>query len=59
MTTGTISKRQRARFYILKKPKQCEMFIYIYKNLDTLQKAGQFLLRFYIQKVGHFMLHDF
>ena len=54
----TISERQCER-YIYKKAKKSDMYIYIYKNLDTLQKAGQFLLRFYIQKVGHFMLHDF
>ena len=26
---------------------------------DTLQKARQFALRFYIQKAGHFAFHDF
>ena len=32
---------------------------FIYKKLDTLQKARQFPLRFYIQKERHFTLHDF
>ena len=34
-----ISERQRARFYTYKKQKNCEMFVYKYKNPDTLQKA--------------------
>ena len=28
-------------------------------NPDTSQKARQFALRFYLQKSGHFALHDF
>ena len=32
---------------------------FVYKNPDTLQKARQFLLRFYIQKARHFTLRDF
>ena len=32
----------------------CEFFIY--KNLDTSQKARQFTLRFHIQEDGHFAL---
>ena len=36
MTMTPISKRQRARFYINKKQKKCETFLYLYKNPDTL-----------------------
>ena len=30
----------------------------IYKNIDTLQKARQFALRFYMQKYGHLALNN-
>ena len=53
-----ISERQRASLYIYKKQKKCETF-FIYKNLDTFQKARQFALRFNIQKARHFTLRDF
>ena len=43
-----ISKRQRARFFIYTKGKKGNVFIY--KNLDTSQKARQFPVRFDIQK---------
>ena len=43
----------------IQKAKTIEMFIYIFKNPDTLQKARQFALRFYSQKARHFKLHDF
>ena len=33
--------------------------VFIYKNTDTSQKAGQFALHFYIQKCGHFASRDF
>ena len=33
--------------------------VFIYKNLDTSQKARQFVIRFYMQKSGTFALHDF
>ena len=33
--------------------------VFIYKKLDTFQKARQFLLRFYIEKAIHFTLPDF
>ena len=33
--------------------------VFIYKKLDTLQKARQFPLRFYIQKAIHLTLRDF
>ena len=53
----TIIERQRARLY---KQKAKELRnIFIYKKLDTFQKARQFPLRFYIQKVIHFTLLDF
>ena len=45
MTTGTISRRQRARFYMYRNKKLQKMFI---KNPDTLQKSRQFALRFYL-----------
>ena len=45
----TISKRQGARFYIYKKQKQ-KRNVFINKKPDTLLKARQFALRFYIQK---------
>ena len=54
-----ISKRQCARFYIYKNQQKCEMFIYINNDLDTLQKASKFALRFYSQKSWHFTLRDF
>ena len=34
-------------------------FFFIYKNQDTLQKARQFSLCFYIYKSGNFKLRDF
>ena len=33
--------------------------VFIYKTTDTLQKARNFALQFYIQKSGHFVLHNF
>ena len=33
--------------------------VFIYKKSDTLQKARQFLLYFYIQKAIHFTPRDF
>ena len=51
-----IGKRKRARFYVYKKKKNCETFLYSYKKLDTLQKARQFPLRIYLKKARHFML---
>ena len=57
ITITAISERQCARIYIYKKLKRLYIFIYI--KPDTLQKAGQFALRFYIQKSRHFMLRDF
>ena len=52
-----IIERQRARFYIHKKQKLRNVFIY--KKPDTFQKSRQFPLRFYIQKSIHFNLRDF
>ena len=54
----SIIERQRVRFYIHKKQKKMRN-VFIYKKLDTFQKARQFPLRFYIQKVIHFTLRDF
>ena len=48
-----MSERQRACFYIYKKEKNCETFIYIYKKRDTFKKSRQFALRFYSQKSRH------
>ena len=44
-----ISKRQCARFYTNKNQKMRN--VSIYKKPDTLQKARQFPLRFFIQKL--------
>ena len=44
--------------FIYKKPKKLRN-VFIFKNLYTSQQATQFALRFYIQKAGHFTLHDF
>ena len=51
----TISERERARFYIYIKAEG----LYILKNPDTVPKARQFALRFYLQKARHFPLRDF
>ena len=49
-----ISKRQRERLYIYKEQKIAKRF---YTKIQTLlQNAGQFLLRFYLQKARHFTL---
>ena len=55
------SHRQKTTctFYIYKKQKNCEMFIYIYKKPDILQKTRQFALRFCSQKARHFTLRSF
>ena len=57
ITMTAMIERQRARFYIHKKQKLRNVFIY--KKRDTFQKARQFPLRFYIQKAIHFTLRDF
>ena len=46
-----ISKRQRAHLYIYNHRKKRNIYIYIYKNPDTLQKARKFALRIYSQKI--------
>ena len=51
-----ISKIQWARLYIYK-AKNAKLFLY--KKPDNLQKAGEFMLRFYLQKGRHFMLREF
>ena len=43
-------RKTTCTFYIYKKEEKCEIFIYEYKNLDTLQKGRQFALYFYSQK---------
>ena len=43
---------QKARYFYLRE-------LFIFKNPDTSQKGSQSLLRFYIQKAGHFVLRDF
>ena len=49
-----ISKRQFARFIHTKNQNKLrKVFV---QKLETLQKARQFLLHFYIQKAGHFTL---
>ena len=57
-TITDISKRQRGRLYKYKKQRKWRN-VFILKNPDTLQKARQFLLRFYIQKARHFTLCNF
>ena len=56
-----ISERQRARFYINKKGKHCQMFIYIYKKQVTFQKSRQSASRItpkktYTLRYGIFMI---
>ena len=41
----------KCTFYINKKQKKCETCMYIYKKPDTLEKARQFALHFYSQKL--------
>ena len=57
ITMTAIIERQRARLYTQKAKKLLNIFIY--KKLDTFQKARQFPLRFYIQKAIHLTLRDF
>ena len=52
-----IIKRQRARVQTQKAKKLQNVFIY--KKPDTVQKAGQYPLRFYIQKAIQLTLRDF
>ena len=54
-----ISKKQRARFYIYKTQKMRNVFIFLQKKPDTFQKARQFPVRFYSQKVVHLTLRNF
>ena len=58
ITITATSEIQRACFYIYNKQKQTAKR-FIYKKYDTLKKARQFPLRFYIQKARHFTLRDF
>ena len=54
------SAKQNVHVFIYTKSrKNCETFVYIYKNPDTLQKVRQFALWFYSQKSRHLTLHDF
>ena len=55
ITMTANDERQRARLYA-QKAKNCETFLY--KKLDTFQKARQFPLRFYIQKTIHSQTAD-
>ena len=57
ITMNAIIKRKRARFYPQKTKKLRNVFIY--KKLDTFQRARQFPLRFYIQKAINLTLRDF
>ena len=50
--------RKTTRTFIYTKTKKLPN-IFIYKKPDTFQKAGQFPLRFYIQKAIHLTLRDF
>ena len=45
--------------YIQKKWHFALRDVFIYKKLDSSQKAGQFAIRLYIQKSGTFTLRDF
>ena len=56
ITMTAIIEKQRARLYT-QKSKQFRN-VFIYKKPDTLQKARQFSLRFYIQKAIHLTLLD-
>ena len=58
ITITSIIERQRARFYIHKKQKNCETFLYT-KYQTLFQKLDKFPLRFYIQKAIHFTLRYF
>ena len=57
ITMTAIIERQRACLYTQKAKNMRNVFIY--KKPDTFQKARQFPLRFYIQKVIHLTLRDF
>ena len=57
ITITAISKIQRAHFYMYRKQKNAKRFIY--KKPDTLKKARQFSVRFYIYKVRNFALRSF
>ena len=75
ITMTAIIERQRERLYTQKAKnceiflytksqtlfKKLDNFryVFIYKNLDTSQKARQFAIRFNIQKSGTFALPDF
>ena len=52
-----IIERQRERLYTQKAKKLRNVFVY--RMLDTFQKARQFPLRFEIQKAIHFSLRNF
>ena len=45
-------------FLYIQKAKQMRN-VFIYNNLENFQKVRQLPLRFYIQKAGHFTLHNF
>ena len=57
ITMTAIIEKQRARLYTQKAKKLRNIFIY--KKPDTFKKAGQFPLRFYIQKAIHLTLRFF
>ena len=56
-TITAIGKRQRARFYIYKKAKTCDSFLYTKSR--HFAKSKKFPVTFYIQKVRHFTLRNF
>ena len=58
ITTNAISARQHSRFIQIYKKEKITKRVYI-KKADTLQKARQFPLRFYIQKAIHFTSRNF
>ena len=57
-----ISKRQRARCYLYKKQEIRNVYIYIYKNPDTLQKSKTIFVTFLFTEIKtlyitkHFMI---
>ena len=52
-------KRTCTVLYIQKTKKMRSVYICIYINPDTFQKARQFPLRFYLEKSRYFTLRDF
>ena len=54
-----LSARDNVHFFIFSKINKNAKRLYIHREQDTLQKARQFPLRFYIQKSWHFTSIDF